>query len=64
MIDLVALTIALQSASSEIIERAWRPEPGTVLERDLEFEVRGGLDEGYVGLRAFGLEGLADVSIT
>jgi hypothetical protein len=63
MFDLVALVIALQSARSESVELVWRPEPGSVLERDVEFEVRGGLDEGYVGLSLLGLSGLADVSV-
>jgi len=63
VLDLVALSSALQAAGSESVELTWHPAPGTVLEREVEFEVSGGLDDAFVWLAAFRLEGLADVSI-
>lgn len=64
MFDLVALTIALQAARGETFELAWRPAPGTVLEREIEFEVHGGLGEEHTGLSALGVGWLSAVSVT
>lgn len=65
MLALLALSIALQSARGEVVELAWRPAPGTVLEREIEFEVHGGLGEEYADtLGVFGLGWLTKVSVS
>lgn len=63
MLLFAVLALGLQDARVEAVELDWRPAPGTVLERDVELEVSGGIDSALVGSSAFRLEGLAEVSI-
>lgn len=63
MLACLALSIALQSARGETVELAWGPEPGTVFERKIEFDVQGGLGADTASLELFGVGWLLDVSV-
>ncbi|HVS20125.1 MAG TPA: hypothetical protein VMT18_16090 [Planctomycetota bacterium] len=60
----VCLLAVFQSApASGAVELVWRPAPGSELERRVDFELHGGLDDPHGWLGMFGLAGLTDVLV-
>lgn len=64
MLAFAGLALLAQIPGDATVELVWGPEPGSVLEREIEFELRGGLDGVSLGaVTMLRVDWLSEVSI-
>jgi len=63
MLTALVLAALATAPQQDAVELVWNPAQGSELERRVDFEISGGLDDSRGWLDAFGLGGLADVRV-